>query len=153
MAGPLAGENTRSGSPLLGKLSDRYGVSGHSVGGGAATVASGSAPTLKTSVALAAWGGSGSGVQVPTLLFCGESDSTAPCGMSQSVYLAVPESTPKMLVSIPAATHFSWFDPTSAGQGTSGETALAFQKVFLEGDQRYKPFLLQSRGTQTTNIQ
>lgn len=35
----------------------------------------------------------------------------------------------------------------------SGETALAFQKVYLEGDERWKPFLLKGRGTVTTNIQ
>jgi dienelactone hydrolase len=149
----LKAENTRSGSPLMGKLSDRYGISGHSIGGGGATLAAASAPMLKTSVGFAPWGGNGDGVRVPTLLLCGESDTTAPCSMSETVYVAVPESTPKMMVSITGATHFHWFDPTSADRGASGETALAFHKVFLEGDQRYKPFLLQSRGTTTTNIQ
>jgi hypothetical protein len=58
-----------------------------------------------------------------------------------------------MMMSIAGATHFSWFGPTGAGNGMSGETALAFQKVFLEGDERWKPLLLSSRGTVTTNIQ
>jgi hypothetical protein len=58
-----------------------------------------------------------------------------------------------MMVVISGATHLNWFGPTQAGGGVSGETALAFQKVFLEGDERWRPYLLQSRGTVTTNIQ
>jgi hypothetical protein len=149
----LKGENTRSGSPLMGKMSDRYGTSGYSMGGGGTTIASGDAPTNKTSVGLATFGGSGTRVQVPTLLLCGTSDSTAPCSMSQSVYRSIPDSTPKMMITISGGSHLTgWFSPT-ANSGVSGGAALAFQKVFLEGDQRWKPFLLQSRGDVTTNIQ
>jgi hypothetical protein len=72
--------------------------------------------------------------------------------MSQGVYPTM--SGPKMLVSIAGATHFSWFGPTDAGNGISGQTALAFEKVFLEGDERWKPLLLSSGGSSvTTNIQ
>src|SRR6185503_7616876 len=82
----LKKENTKSGSPLSGKLSDRYGTSGYSMGGGGTTIASGTEKSLKTSVGLAAWGGDGSGVTVPTLLFCGDADTVAPCYMSDGVY-------------------------------------------------------------------
>jgi len=144
--------NTKSGSPLESKLSDRFGVAGYSIAAGGTTLASSSAPTLKTSMTMAVWGGDGSGVQVPTLLLCGESDTVAPCSMSESVYSVIPATTPKMRVSIAGANHFSWFNPTAAGSGVAGEVALAFQKVFLEGDERYRPLLLQSRGTVTTTI-
>ena len=149
----LKAENTNSGSPLAGKLSDRFGTSGYSMGGGGTTIASSDEPTLKTSVGLAAWSPTGNGIQVPTLLLCGSSDGTAPCSMSQSAYEDIPESTPKMMVTISGASHLSWFGPTSAGSGISGETALAFQKVFLEGDERWRPYLLQTDGTVATNIQ
>jgi dienelactone hydrolase len=148
----LKAENTKSGSPLNGKLAGRYGTSGYSMGGGGTTLASNTDATLKTSIGLAAWGGSGMGVTVPTLLLCGSADTVAPCSMSESVYPAIGASTPKMMVNIAGANHFSWFNPADAGGGNSGETALAFQKVFLEGDERWRPFLLQSRGTKTTNI-
>ena len=148
----LKAENTKSGSPLNGKLAGRYGTSGYSMGGGGTTLASSTDSTLRTSIGLAAWGGNGNGVTVPTLLLCGSADTVAPCSMTESVYPAIPGSTPKMMVNIAGATHFNWFDPADAGQGNSGETALAFQKVFLEGDERWRPFLLQSRGTKTTNI-
>jgi dienelactone hydrolase len=149
----LKAENTRNGSMLFGKMSTRYGTSGYSMGGGGTTIASGRNASLKTSVGLAAWGPNGAGVQVPTLLLCGSSDTVAPCSQSQGAYTAIPAGTSKMMVTIAGATHFNWFGPTQAGAGTSGETALAFQKVFLEGDERWRPILRQSRGTVTTNIQ
>jgi hypothetical protein len=146
-------ENTRSGSPLNGKLAGRYGTSGYSMGGGGTTIASVSDPTLRTSVGLAPWAPTGTNVTVPTLLLCGATDATAPCTMAEGAYAGIADSTPKMMVTIPATDHFGWFGPDDAGGGISGETALAFQKVFLEGDERWRPLLLQSRGTTITNLQ
>jgi dienelactone hydrolase len=150
----LKDENAGTSSPLAGKLSGRYGTSGYSMGGGGTTMASATDATLKTSIGLAAWGGTGQKVSVPTLLLCGSSDTVAPCNMSQPVYSAITEPTPKMMIEIPNTTHFNWFGPLDAGMGTSGKYALAFQKVFLEGDERWKPLLLTkpSSGTMTTNI-
>jgi len=145
--------NMASSGPLSGKMSGRYGTSGYSMGGGGTTIASGDDSTLKTSIGLAAWGGQGSGVSVPTLLLCGSSDTTAPCSMSSGVYRGIPNSTPKMQVTISGATHFSWFGPTNAGRGESGKIALAFQKVFLEGDERWKPLLVGAMSNKQTNIQ
>jgi hypothetical protein len=151
----LKGENTKADSPLMGKLSDRFGTSGYSMGGGGTTIASAQNATLKTSVGLAAWGPQNSGIRVPTLLLCGSSDGTAPCSMSQGAYRGIADPTPKMMISITGASHLNWFGPTNAGGGTSGKYALAFQKVYLEGDLRWKKFLLEkpTNGTQTTNIQ
>jgi dienelactone hydrolase len=151
----LKAENTKMGSPLFGKLSDRYGTSGYSMGGGGTTMAASMDSTLKTSIGLAAWGGTGTGTMVATLLFCGDADTVAPCNMSDPVYMAIPDATPKMEIVVPGATHFNWFDPADAGGGMSGQYALAFQKVYLEGDERWKPLLLMppSGGAkQTTNI-
>jgi hypothetical protein len=150
----LKAENTKSGGPLFGKLNGRYGTSGYSMGGGGTTIASEDDPTLLTSVGLAAWNPVGTGVQVPTLLLCGGADSTAPCSMSMSSYDDIPTTTPKMMINISGVSHLSWFGPTSAGGGTSGKYALAFQKVYLEGDERWKSLLLStpSNGTMTTAI-
>lgn len=150
----LKKENDKSGGQLQGKLAGRYGTSGYSMGGGGTTMASGDDPTLKTSIGLAAWGGTGQKVKVPTLLLCGSSDTVAPCNMSSPVYSAIAEPTPKMMIEIPNTTHFNWFGPLDAGMGTSGKYALAFQKVYLEGDERWKPLLLTkpTSGTMMTNI-
>jgi hypothetical protein len=143
--------NTTSGSPLFGKMSDRYGTSGYSMGGGGTTIAATQRPALKTSVGLAAWGPVGNGVRVPTLFLCGDADTVAPCFGSDAAYAAMPADTPKMSVSCSGATHFNWFGPGDAGRGTSGAMALAFQKVFLEGDERWRKVLLSrpSGGTVT----
>lgn len=149
----IEAENRRSGSPLNGKLAGRYGTSGYSMGGGGTTIASVSDPTLRSSVGLAPWAPTGTNVTVPTLLLCGAIDATAPCTMAEGAYTGIADSTPKMMVTVPATDHFGWFGPTDAGGGISGETALAFQKVFLEGDERWLPLLLQSRGTTIMNLQ
>jgi pimeloyl-ACP methyl ester carboxylesterase len=89
---------------------------------------------------------------VPTLLLCGSSDAAAPCSMSEKAYDAIPEFIPKMMISIAGAGHSDWSGPTEARGGLSGEAALAFQKVFLAGDERWMPFLLHVGGTVTTNL-
>lgn len=146
--------NGDGSSPLNGKLAGRYGTSGYSMGGGGTTIASGQNAEVKTSIGLAPWGGSGNNVKAATLLLCGDADTVAPCNMAQSVYRGIADSTPKMLITISGSTHFDWFGPADAGRGTSGSYALAFQKVFLEGDTRWKPLLLQkpSNGSVETNI-
>jgi len=146
--------NTGSGSPISGKLSGRFGTSGYSMGGGGTTLASGQSAEVKTSIGLAPWGGSGNNVKAATLLLCGDADTVAPCNMAQSVYRGIADSTPKMMITISGSTHFDWFGPGDAGRGTSGSYALAFQKVFLEGDTRWKSLLLKepSGGSVETNI-
>jgi hypothetical protein len=143
-------QNTTSSSPLNGKLAGRYGTSGYSMGGGGTTFASESDPTMKTSVGLAAWGPDGSTVKVPTLFICSDADTVAGCGGTNDAYGAMPSGVPKMILNIPGQSHFQWFSPTDAGGGESGAYALAFQKVFLEGDERWKPLLQTKPASGTT---
>src|SRR5262249_1409477 len=141
---------------LMGKLAGRYGTSGYSMGGGGTTFASEADPTMKTSVGLAAWGPDGATVKVPTLFICSDADSVASCTGTDSSYAVITNSVRKMILDIPGVSHFNWFSPTDlvAGNGESGEYALAFNKVYLEGDERWKPILMTKphAGTVTTNI-
>jgi hypothetical protein len=61
-----------------------------------------------------------------------------------------------MALVVEGAEHLaSWFQPTQAG-GVPAEAALAFNKVYLEGDERWKPILQQAytkARTKKTNIQ
>jgi hypothetical protein len=143
--------------PLSGKMAGRFGTSGYSMGGGGTTIATTSRPELKTSVGLAPWGPVGAGVRVPTLLECATGDLVAPCGTgAQAAYGQIPNTTQKMLITISGGDHLlTWFGPRDGGGGVSGMYALAFQKVFLEGDTRWKSLLVTKPGThaQTTNIQ
>jgi hypothetical protein len=148
----LKAENDNSRSPLYQKLAGRYGTSGYSMGGGGTTIASGRDSTLLTSVPLAAWGPEGSRVSVPTLFLCGGIDGVAPCSSNSDVaYRAMPDSTPKAVAVDPVAGHLAWFGPSTI----SGSLSLAFQKVYLEGDERWKPLLIQGLRDYdaTTNIQ
>jgi pimeloyl-ACP methyl ester carboxylesterase len=150
----LKKENMTSGSPISGKMSGRYGTSGYSMGGGGTTIAAQMTASLNSSIGLAAWGGAGQGTKVPTLLLCGDADTVAPCDMSSGVYTGIPDSTPKMQIVIPGATHFNWFGPKDTADQMSGKYALAFEKVYLEGDPRWKSLLLMKlSGSQVqTNI-
>ena len=60
-----------------------------------------------------------------------------------------------MLMVVNGGSHLTaWFGPNGTTGGVSGGWALAFNKVFLEGDERWRPLLLgtPSGATITTNI-
>ncbi|MDB4971689.1 MAG: secreted hydrolase, alpha/beta family [Myxococcaceae bacterium] len=141
-------ENTKKGSPLEGKLSGRYGTSGFSMGGGGTTYASQADDSLLSSVAIMPWGPVRMGVKVPTLVICGSNDTTAPCASHGTpAYQGIADSVPKMRVQVTSG-HAG--QPT-AGMGKSGAFGLAFQKVFLEGDERWRPLLV-SADSEESNI-
>jgi hypothetical protein len=146
----LRGEASNPLSPLNGKMSGRYGTSGYSMGGGGTTVASQSDSSLKSSVGMAPWAPTGLGVSVPTLLICGDIDIIADCSHADWAYSEMSSSTPKMLAMI-SGGHLDWFTP-SAGWGAGGGLGLAFTKVFLEGDDRWKSALLSDSHVYETNI-
>jgi dienelactone hydrolase len=155
----LKAENARTGSPLQNKLSaNRYGVAGWSMGGGGTWIASAEHPELKSAITLAghnatAIGGAliSLGSQVPTLMLNGALDTTILGGLGQSenAYDIIPDSTPKLLYVMATEGHFSWGTPTT-NNNASGRYVLAWEKVFLEGDERYRSFLLQRGPLATT---
>lgn len=143
--------NAASDSPIAGQMGGRYGTSGYSMGGGGTTLATASDSSLLSSVGLAPWAPVGRGISTPTLLLCGSVDGTAPCSMSDGAYAALPETTPKMMVVLPGVGHLAWLGgPTAVGAG--GSFALAFTKLFLEGDERWRSVLLEAPGDVTTNL-
>ncbi len=150
----MKAENMKASSPLNGKMAGRYGTSGYSMGGGGTTYATETDKTLKTSIGLAPWSPIGSGITTPTLHFCGSADIVADCSHAQWSYDAIPAATPKMMITISGCDHLTcWFGPNDTG-GHSGGWGLAFQKVYLEGDTRWKALLLSkpSGATVQTNI-
>lgn len=143
--------NAEGGNPLSGAMSGRYGTSGYSMGGGGTTIASADDSSLVSSVGLAPWAPVGRGITTPTLLLCGSTDTVAPCSMAEGAYAEIPESTPKMLVVLPLVGHLTWLSGPTA-PATGGALALAFQKLFLEGDERWRTLLVGAGGDVTTNI-
>jgi dienelactone hydrolase len=139
----LKAENDRAGSPVAGAMAlDRFGVMGWSMGGGGTLIAANGHPELRAAVTLAAWS---PGVQfadnaVPTLLLAGSADTLAG-GQSQGFFDSIPEATPKMLFEVAGGPHSIANDPNAA-DGEVGRYGLSWLKVFLEGDERYRQFLL-----------
>jgi pimeloyl-ACP methyl ester carboxylesterase len=143
--------DAEGGNPLSGKLSGRYGTSGYSMGGGGTTLAASKDKSLLSSVGLAPWAPVGDGITTPTLLLCGSTDTIAPCSMAEGAYAQIPESTPKMMVVLPLVGHLDWLGgPTAPNLG--GAFALAFMKLYLEGDERWKSVLIDADGDVTTSI-
>ncbi|HEX6245174.1 MAG TPA: hypothetical protein VFZ61_29835, partial [Polyangiales bacterium] len=77
---------------------------------------------------------------------CGSSDGTAPCSShGNPLYRGIGGDTPKMRIEVNAGHS----GQPSTGGGESGRVALAFQKVFLEGDQRWRPLLVAAPNEET----
>lgn len=160
----LKKENTRSGSPLNGKLdTSRIGAVGWSMGGGATWINSSEYPGLKTAFSLAGHNATamhraskGGSTKCPTLLINGATDATILGGMGQSdgVYRNIPAGIPKVFYEVRGKGHMTWGSPT-AGGAASAEIALAFQKTFLDGDTRWAKFIKKPSNAskwQTANI-
>lgn len=148
----LRAENARRGSPLAGALDiDRVGVSGWSMGGGGSWLAGRATPSLRSVLTLAGHhrtaGGASAvarGLSVPTLMFAGSADPATLGGgnQSQQVFDVIGNDVPKMLYEVSGAGHFVWGTPRT-NRGAVGRYALSWQKVFLDGDERFLEFLLE----------
>lgn len=160
----LKAENSRSGSPLNGKLdTNRIGAMGWSMGGGATWINSAEYSGLKTAFSLAGHNATamnpnskGRGTKCPTLLMNGATDATILGGMGQSdgVYSSIPAGLPKVFYEVRGVGHMAWGSPTQAGRPCA-EIALAFQKTFLDGDTRWAKFIQKPSNAskwQTANI-
>jgi len=140
-------------SELRGRFGGKWGVSGWSMGGGGTWLtAANQAQRLgvRTAVTLAghnltAGGAIGVGaanIRIPTLMMNGSTDATILGGLAQtdSAYSAIPNGTPKMMWETGTCGHFCWGDP-NAGNNISGVLMMAWQKTFLEGDDRFRSLL------------
>lgn len=146
----LRAENERPGSPLEGAVAlDRLGVMGWSMGGGGTLIAASETPELRAAVSFAAWspGARFDDNRVPTLMLAGSADGLAG-GQSQGFFESMPETTPKMLFEVAGGPHDIANDPRSA-DGEIGRYGLSWLKVFLEGDERYRQFLLETPSRQS----
>jgi len=147
----LRAEQDRTDSPLKGRLAlDRIAVSGWSMGGGGSQVAATLEPSLRAVVALCPWKPNPDfDHAVPLLILGAENDSLAPFNEHGLLhYQATPETTPKLMFEVAGAGHWAANGPKGTqddvGDGSVGRIALSWLKVFLEGDERYRPFLLET---------
>lgn len=137
-------EQTREGSPLAGRLAvDRAGVAGWSMGGGGAQHAAMLDPSLDAVVAMVPW-------QplirfdhpVPVLILAGDRDEIASTRKhARPHFESTPKTTPRLLFEIRGGNHFLPSSPENHGAEV-GALTLAWIKMFLEDDDRYRELLL-----------
>jgi hypothetical protein len=118
----------------------RMGVSGHSMGGGGSLAASNSRPSFRASVPLTPWHTTKtwSSNTVPQLIVGAQNDSTA-SNSSHSIpfYNGLPNTTPKMFVSLRGEGHFA---PNSTNADIS-RVAVSWMKRWVDGDTAYNTYL------------
>lgn len=137
----IKGENTRSGSPLAGKLSNCIVTSGHSLGGGASiSIANVHANDVKAALGFNPYDGSANfgSIVAPTLILTGQNDTTAsPAQHGRRQYDTMSSSITKEYVEIQGGSHQSALSPGTI----PGQYAVSWIKLTVDGDTRYRPFL------------
>lgn len=144
----LEEENSRSDSPLQGKLAtDKLAVMGHSMGGGAALIAAhGHSDRIRAAIPFTPWQPNAdfSGVTIPTLIIAGEGDKIAKVAEhSRLHYAAIPDTTIKGYLEFTGGNHFIGNNQRSNLEvhPQIGRYALAWLKLYVDEDDRYRPFI------------
>ncbi|HLK41096.1 MAG TPA: hypothetical protein VKU41_30305 [Polyangiaceae bacterium] len=147
----LKAENTRSGSPLAGKLdTSRMVIMGHSMGGGGTLIAANSpgsnGPSLKAAVGLNPWnpGGTYPNDTIPTLVYDGTADTLVPPSQGKPEYDSIPTTTPKAYVEFNGGSHFVALTPlgTAMTDPVVARIGLSWLEVYVMGDMRYAQFIM-----------
>lgn len=136
-------ENTRVSSPLEGNLDiDKFAVSGWSMGGGGAQRAAVLDNTIKGVVALCPYLLNPQlDHDSPVLIFSGQNDPTAPPAQHANIhYNVTPETTNKLLFEVSNGNH-SVANTPDGGNGSVGQIALSWVKLYVEENDCYCPLL------------
>ena len=150
----LAAENTRSASPLFGRLQvDKIAVMGHSYGGAGAILATGlSNSHIAAAVGLSPVSSSTNPYgadKLPTIMISAVADPYLSNFPQQ--YDTIPSTTTKLLANFKQNTaewesmHAIALTPlgTHSTDREVARLALSFLEVYLHGDMRYKAFLIE----------
>ncbi|MQA89277.1 MAG: alpha/beta hydrolase [Gemmatimonas sp.] len=142
----LKEENSRQGSPLFGKVdTGRMAVMGHSMGGGGALLAADQlGDEIQAAIPFTPWQPDGDfdGITAPTLVIAGSADDIA--GVDEHAwphFQSIPASTPKVYMEVEGGDHF--IADTTRGEDLEliGRYGIAWLKLYLDGDDRYRDFI------------
>lgn len=154
--GLLRDENSRQGSSVRGKiLEGSMAVMGHSMGGAAALLlANENGNEIKAAIPFTAGGlpnANFSDVAVPTLVIAGEIDRLAPVNEhAWSHYQTLTNATPRMYIEVEGGNHFiantaevenERLRPNIDVHELVGGMAVAWLKLFLDGEEEYRELL------------
>lgn len=142
--GSLKAENSRSNSPLVGKVDvDRLAIMGHSMGGGGTLEAANAhSADLRAAIPLAPWDLTSAfgAITVPTMVLAGQNDAIAPAPQHASpFYAAIPATTVKVYAEFAGGDHLVANSPVT--NPAAAILGLSWLKVHLEDDLRYAPFI------------
>jgi dienelactone hydrolase len=147
----LKAENSREGSPLLGKLDlEKVALMGHSMGGGAVLQAAAELGNeLDAVIPLSlyccepgqSFSGNYSALAVPSLIFASSEDTVAPpAGHAKLLFDSINPNTPKAYIEFAAGDHM-----IAANGGpdlaTQGRMTLAWLKIHLENKTNLTRFI------------
>ena len=163
--GLLRGENSRQGSAVRGKiLEDSMAVMGHSMGGTAALLlANEKSDEIKAAIPFNAGGvpnANFSSVAVPTLVIAGEIDRLAPVNdHAWSHYQTLTNEVPRMYMEVKGGNHFiantaevenERLRPNIDVHELVGGMAVAWLKLFLDGEEEYRELLFGEMPSEVT---
>lgn len=150
----IRGENAREGSPLNGKIAlDNMAVMGHSMGGGGAFIAANdNSASLKAAIPFTPWQPQGgfSNITIPTLVIAGEIDRIAGKDVhAWPHYQTLSNTIPRMYLEIKNGNHFianakverERLNPNIDVHDIVGRISLAWLKLYVDGDENYRPFV------------
>jgi predicted dienelactone hydrolase len=135
----LTTENARPGSWLEGAVDlERIAASGHSMGGGASTLATAADPRIRTVANLAAAEtrpsavAAAAGITVPSLLIAGELDAIAPVETHQRPIFEAITTAPAQLRIITGGSHCGFIDDPAEGGLAGALTGLACDAATID---------------------
>lgn len=139
-------EGARLTSPLFGLIDPRkMALMGHSMGGGGALIAADSlGDQIQAVIPYTPWQPEGDfdRITAPTLVIAGAADRIAPPEEhSWPHFQSVPATTPKVYLEVEGGDHFIADSTRGQDLGTLGRYAIAWLKLHLDDDVRYREFI------------
>lgn len=141
----LKAENARADSPLSGLIDvNKLAIMGHSMGGGGTLLAANShSNEIQAAIPFTPWQPEGifDGITVPTLVIAGATDSIAPVAAhAWPHYQSIPKSTTRVYLEVANGDHFI-ANSGAADNAMLGRYVIAWLKLYLDGDERYRDFI------------
>ena len=142
----LKAENSRNGSPLMGRIdAGKMAVMGHSMGGGGTLIAANEyGEEIQAAIPFTPWepGGPFDNITAPTLIIAGSADRIA--GVDDHAwrhFQSIPESTTKVYMEIDGGNHYIADTDRGTDLATVGRYGIAWLKLYLDEDERYRDFI------------
>ena len=142
----LRAENSRSGSPLRGRIDvGKMAIMGHSMGGGGVLLAANEhGDQIQAAIPFTPWvpDAEFGNITVPTLIIAGSADGIAEVAdHAWRHFQSIPESTTKVYMEVDGGDHYLADTNRGLDLATIGRYGIAWLKLYLDGDERYRDFI------------